>query len=74
MGSQELIGIVFGMKDYLQLVDTTGRMILTDKRGAIPTNLPPILERRSINQQQWLQKNQQFEKFTPHNLLKIDEL
>jgi hypothetical protein len=37
-------------------------MIRTDKRGAISINLPPILERLSINQQQWLQKSQQFEK------------
>jgi hypothetical protein len=33
-----------------------------DKRGAIPINLPPILERLSINRQQWLQQSQQFEK------------
>ena len=39
--SQEQIGVLFSLKDYLQLVDTTGRMIRTDKRGAIPINLPP---------------------------------
>jgi hypothetical protein len=60
--SQEQIGILFSLEDYLQLVDTTGRMIRTDKRGAIPINLPPILERLSINQQQWLQQSEQFEK------------
>jgi REP element-mobilizing transposase RayT len=60
--SQEQIGILFSLKDYLQLVDTTGRMIRLDKRGAIPINLPPILERLSINRQQWLQQSQQFEK------------
>jgi hypothetical protein len=59
---QEQFGILFSLKDYLQLVDTTGRMIRTDKRGAIPINLPPILERLSINRQQWLQQSQQFEK------------
>jgi hypothetical protein len=60
--SREQIGILFSLDDYLQLVDTTGRMIRTDKRGAIPINLPPILERLSINRQQWLQQSQQFEK------------
>jgi hypothetical protein len=60
--SWEKIGILFSLKDCLQLVDTTGRMIRTDKRGAIPINLPPILKRLSINRQQWLQQNQQFEK------------
>jgi hypothetical protein len=48
--SQEQIGILFSLKDYLQLVDTTGRMIRPDKRGAIPINLPPILDRLSIDQ------------------------
>jgi hypothetical protein len=60
--SREQIGILFSLEDYLQLVDTTGRMIRTNKRGAIPINLPPILERLSINRQQWLQQSQQFEK------------
>ena len=60
--SREQIGILFRLIDYLQLVDTTGRMIRPDKRGAIPINVPPILERLSINRQQWLQQSQQFEK------------
>jgi hypothetical protein len=62
VASREQIGILFSLEDYLQLVDTTGRTIRIDKRGAIPINLPPILERLSINRQQWLQQNQQFEK------------
>jgi hypothetical protein len=37
-------------------------MIRTDKRGAIPINLTPILERISINRQQWFQQSQLFEK------------
>jgi hypothetical protein len=59
--AREQIGILFNLKDYLQLVDTTGRMIRPDKRGAIPINLSPILQRLSINRQQWLQQSQQFE-------------
>jgi hypothetical protein len=60
--SREQIGILFSLKDYLQLVDATGRMIRTDKRGAITIDLPPILEGLSTNQQQWQQQSQQFEK------------
>jgi hypothetical protein len=60
--SREQIGILFSLNDYLQLGDTTGRMIRPDKRGAIPINLPPILKRRSIDRQQWLRQSQQFEK------------
>jgi hypothetical protein len=47
--SREQIGILFSFDDYLRLVDTTGRMIRPNKRGAIPINLPPILERLSID-------------------------
>jgi hypothetical protein len=71
--SREQIGILFCLKDYLQLVDTTGRMIRTDKRGAIPINLPPILERLSINRQQWLQQSQQFEKLYASRSVKSDK-
>jgi hypothetical protein len=46
--SREQIGILFNLEDYLQLVDTTGRMIRLDKRGAIFINLPPILEKKGI--------------------------
>ncbi|MFT5452800.1 MAG: hypothetical protein ACI9V8_001177 [Urechidicola sp.] len=60
--SRQQVGILFSLEDYLQLVDTTGRIIRTDKRGAIPINLTPIIERLSINRQQWLQQSQQFEK------------
>ena len=37
-------GLPFSYEDYLTLVDTTGRCIRQDKRGAIPQNLPPIFE------------------------------
>ena len=39
------VGIPFGLKDYLQLVDWAGRMIQHDKRGYIPEHAPPILQR-----------------------------
>jgi hypothetical protein len=45
---REQIGILFNLEDYLQLVDSTDRMIRADKRGAIPINLPPILEKKGI--------------------------
>ena len=46
-------GILFSLVDYLELVDFTGRMIRPDKRGAIPDNLPPILERMGIDLETW---------------------
>ena len=38
-------GVLFSLQQYLQLVDTTGRIIREGKRGAIPLQLSPILER-----------------------------
>jgi len=34
--------------DYLELVDYSGRAIRNEKRGYIPSNLPPILERLNL--------------------------
>ncbi len=36
------------LDDYLQLLDWTGRQIRLDKRGAIPNDLSPILDRLKI--------------------------
>ena len=34
--------------DYLQLVDWAGRAVREDKRGYIPSNVPPILDRMGL--------------------------
>ena len=39
---------------YLSLLDTVGRVIREGKRGAIPVELPPILERLGIDPNGWL--------------------
>ncbi len=54
-------GLPFRLKDYLELVDWTGRAILEDKRGYIPANQPPILQRLQIDPQHWLYMTQHFE-------------
>ena len=56
-------GILFSEKDYLQLVDYTGRIIRPDKRGAIPDHLPPILQRLNLDQKQWMENTTKFEQF-----------
>lgn len=42
-----------GLEDYLDLVDWTGRAIRADKRGSIRADLPPILQRLSIDAEAW---------------------
>jgi REP element-mobilizing transposase RayT len=46
--------IDFELKDYLSLVDWTGRAIREDKKGAIPNDLAPILARIGLNPDAWL--------------------
>jgi REP element-mobilizing transposase RayT len=54
-------GLAFDVCEYLQLVDWTGRAILEDKRGCIPKECPPILQRLEIDTKQWLYLTQHFE-------------
>ena len=39
--------------DYLVLVDWTGRMLRSDKRGSIAAGMPPILERLGLEPRDW---------------------
>jgi REP element-mobilizing transposase RayT len=39
---------------YLRLVEATGQVIRGDKRGAIPADLAPILERLDLNVEAWI--------------------
>ena len=41
--------IPYESRDYLELVDWSGRAVIEGKRGSIPENLPPILERLKID-------------------------
>jgi REP element-mobilizing transposase RayT len=54
-------GLPFRLSDYLELVDWTGRALRDDKRGAIPSHLPPILERLQIDPRYWLHMAGHFE-------------
>ena len=39
---------------YLALLDTLGRVVRAGKRGSIPANLPPILDRLDVEPESWL--------------------
>jgi len=58
-GLQE--GIPYAYPDYLNLVDWTGRVIRQDKRGAIDSELPSILERLGLTLEQWAINTTRFE-------------
>jgi hypothetical protein len=44
----------FTIDDYLRLLDASGRMLRQGKRGAIPPELAPILERLDLSVDAWL--------------------
>ena len=46
------VGILFPFRDYLELVDWTGRITRKDKRSHIDNALPPILHRLQISPRQ----------------------
>jgi hypothetical protein len=55
------IGIPFKLKDYLELVDWTGRIIREDKRGHIDNTQPHILSRLNLNVEAWKILTTEFE-------------
>jgi REP element-mobilizing transposase RayT len=55
-------GLAFELKDYIELVELTGRCIREDKRGYIDNNLPSILTRLNISAENWLTLTTQFRK------------
>lgn len=59
-------GLPFFLSDYLELVDTTGRIIRDDKRGIIDGSLLPILQRLNISSENWLSITTQFGEKTGH--------
>ena len=59
---QHFAAIPFNLKDYLDLVDWTGRCIREDKCGAIDANVPGILQTLGIDEQEWLLLSLDFQK------------
>ena len=52
--ARALIPCSLNLDTYLELVDQTGRIMRSGKRGAIPTHLAPILARFDIDAEAWI--------------------
>lgn len=50
----QIPSIDFKLSDYLQLVDTTGRILKEGKRGKIPLRIAPVLVKLQLNPKEWL--------------------
>ena len=67
--NSDLVGIPYLLRDYLELVDWTGRIIREDKRGFITSGMPKLLDRLNLADDCWVKATRQFEQ---HRTLKID--
>ena len=47
-------------EDYLRILDWTGRQVRSDKRGSIPEELRPILQRLGVRGESWIDRVQDF--------------
>jgi len=54
-------GLPFRLTDYLELVDWSGRILREDKKGAIPAQVPAILQRLQIDARHWCYLTRHFE-------------
>lgn len=67
-------GIPCSFQDYLELVDWSGRAIRADKRGSIPSDLPPILTRLNIHPAIYIRFMKREEQGFVHVIGRIDTL
>ena len=65
-------GILFAFRDYLELVDWTGRIIRKDKQSYIDNAVPPILHRLQISSRQWHLNTTQFEAIHPRRFNQVE--
>jgi REP element-mobilizing transposase RayT len=54
-------GIAFSLKDYCELVDITGRIIRSDKVGAVDSAQSSILNQLGLSEEQWIILTTEFE-------------
>ncbi|MCB0322175.1 MAG: hypothetical protein KDD69_01345, partial [Bdellovibrionales bacterium] len=62
------------LSEYLLVLDRTGRQLARGKKGAIPKELRPILERVSIQPDNWLQSSGRFRRMFPRVAGKVEAM
>src|SRR6056297_2438874 len=61
--------IPYARRDYLELVDWSGRAITQGKRGSIPENFPPILDRLKIDPDNYIRFINRTQKHRFHSVI-----
>ena len=64
--NSENIGLPFLLRDYLELLDWSGKILREDKRGSIDHTAPPILERLNMDDDKWTILTTDFEQQFSH--------
>ena len=64
----------FPLDEYVQLLDTSGRMVREGKTGAIPDHLAPILVRLGVTATLWGQWITNFDQWFGHVVGSVDRL
>ena len=62
------------LEEYVQLLDSSGRMVRDGKTGAIPDHLAPILARLGVTRTLWGQLITQFDQSFGHVVGKVQRL
>ena len=72
---QRTTGVIpFYWRDYLELIDWTGRAVLPNKKGAIKMAEPKILQRLAIDTDHWLENMPRIEKDFHHCIGREDSI
>jgi REP element-mobilizing transposase RayT len=72
---QRATGVIpFYWRDYLELIDWTGRAVLPNKKGAIKMAEPKILQRLAIDTDDWLENMPRIEKDFHHCIGRGDSI
>ena len=59
---------------YFQLVDWTGRCIVSKNKGSIPSHISPILERLNLTEHEWLRHTRYYEARFKHVAGKLESI
>ena len=62
------------VRSYLRLLDWSGRQMRADKKGTIPADLAPILDRLGVKHESWLGCVQHFGRWFHHAVGKADRV
>jgi len=74
LAKNECTGVPFSLVDYFELIDWSGRAVRSDKRGANPPNISPILHKLGVNEKEWANNVNHFGRRFYHAVGAVDTM